>query len=29
MLALAVVKLPEGKAWAYELKFDGPIALSV
>ena len=23
MLALAVTKLPEGPAWAYELKFDG------
>ena len=23
MLSLAVTKLPEGAAWAYELKFDG------
>jgi bifunctional non-homologous end joining protein LigD len=29
MLALAVTKLPEGRAWAYELKFDGYRALSV
>jgi ATP-dependent DNA ligase len=29
MLALAVTKLPEGPAWAYELKFDGCRALGV
>jgi hypothetical protein len=29
MLALAVTKLPEGPAWAYELKFDGYRALGV
>lgn len=29
MLAVAVTKLPEGAAWAYELKFDGDSALGV
>ena len=29
MLALAVTKLPEGSAWAYELKFDGYRALGI
>ena len=29
MLALAVTKLPEGPAWAFELKFDGYRALGV
>jgi DNA ligase D-like protein (predicted ligase) len=29
MLALAVTKLPEGPAWAYELKFDGYRALGL
>ena len=29
MLALAVTKLPEGPAWAYELKFDGYRALGI
>jgi hypothetical protein len=29
MLALAVSKLPEGAAWAYELKFDGYRALGL
>lgn len=28
-LALAVTKLPEGPAWAYELKFDGYFALGL
>ena len=29
MLSLAVTKLPEGAAWAYELKFDGYRAIGV
>jgi ATP-dependent DNA ligase len=29
MLALPVTKLPEGRAWSYELKFDGYRALGV
>jgi bifunctional non-homologous end joining protein LigD len=29
VLALAVTKLPEGPAWAYELKFDGYRALGL
>jgi ATP dependent DNA ligase domain len=29
MLAVAVTKLPEGPAWAYELKFDGYRALGL
>jgi bifunctional non-homologous end joining protein LigD len=29
MLSLAVTKLPEGPAWAYELKFDGYRALGI
>jgi ATP-dependent DNA ligase len=29
MLALAVIKLPEGPAWSYELKFDGYRALAL
>jgi hypothetical protein len=29
MLAVAVTKLPEGSAWAYELKFGGDSALGV
>jgi ATP-dependent DNA ligase len=29
MLSLAVVQLPEGSAWSYELKFDGYRALAL